>query len=65
MISVLMREYPHLDQLMAETLVKAYEQGTLESYSFEEGNILSYTPSQTNDNCIINDEKNNDSKESK
>ena len=35
MIEALLREYPHLDRMMAETLVKAYENGTLEQYMDE------------------------------
>ena len=30
MIKALLREYPHLDTMMAETLVWAHENGTLE-----------------------------------
>ena len=36
MIEELMRQFPHLDRMMAETLVKAYENGTLEKYEFVE-----------------------------
>ena len=32
MIEALLREYPHLDRMMAETLVNAYEKGTLDKY---------------------------------
>ena len=35
MIDALMREYPHLDRMMCETLVKAYENGTLDKYNFD------------------------------
>jgi len=35
MIEALMREYPHLDRMMCETLVKAYENGTLDKYNFD------------------------------
>lgn len=35
MIEALMREYPHLDRMMCETLVKAYENGTLDKYHFD------------------------------
>ena len=35
MIEALMKEYPHLDHWMVESLVKAYEDGTLEKYDLE------------------------------
>ena len=35
MIEALMREFPHLDRMMCETLVKAYENGTLDKYEFD------------------------------
>ena len=35
MIEALMREFPHLDRMMCETLVKAYENGTLDTYDFD------------------------------
>jgi len=35
MIEALMREFPHLDRMMCETLVKAYENGTLDKYDFD------------------------------
>lgn len=36
MLKALMLEYPHLDTLMAETLIKAYENGTLPTEEDEE-----------------------------
>ena len=35
MIEALMREFPHLDRMMCETLVKAYGNGTLDKYDFD------------------------------
>ena len=35
MIEALMREFPHLDRMMCETLVKAYSNGTLDEYDFD------------------------------
>jgi hypothetical protein len=43
MLQAVMREYPKLDYLMAETLVKLYEQGGLEEYDLETQRTPSHT----------------------
>lgn len=35
MLNALLREFPHLDEAMATTLIHAYEKGTLESYDWD------------------------------
>lgn len=44
MIQALLREYPNLDYLMAETLVTLHEQGTLERYEWDDRGEIVETP---------------------
>mgnify|MGYP001279505140 CR=1 FL=1 len=63
MNEALLREFPHLDRMMVDTLVAAYENGTLEKYDFHEDS--SEIPKHTllKGNITVTDEKNVDVKQ--
>jgi hypothetical protein len=53
MIQALLREYPHLDYLMAETLVALHEQGMLERYEWNDSKRVEIVETPTGGGIII------------
>jgi hypothetical protein len=53
MIQALLREYPNLDYLMAETLVTLHEQGALEQYEWDDSKRVEIVGTPTGGGIII------------
>jgi hypothetical protein len=53
MLKALMLEFPHLDHLMAETLIRAYENGTLPEEEEEVHSVPTASPPPPLQNAII------------
>ena len=63
MNEALLHEFTHLDRMMVDTLVAAYENGTLEKYDFQEDAPKIPKHTLLKGNITVTDEKNVDVKQ--